>query len=66
MSALLERRRKFDKHAEHIQKIADMSDLLRRIQKNVDDLLPLMDRMNSILPPEDQLEPFSMKPPPKT
>lgn len=66
MVALLERRRKFDKHTEHIQKIADMSALLGRIQKNVDDLLPLMDRLNSILPPDDQLEPFTMKAPTKT
>ncbi len=43
-----------------------MSNVLNKVKMNVEQILPLMDRLNSVLPPEDQLETFSMKPQPKT
>lgn len=60
-SHLTERQCKFAKYAEQIQKVNEMSTVLNKIKMNVEQLIPVMDRLNSILPPENQLEPFSMK-----
>ena len=65
-NALTERQKKFAKYAEQIQKVQEMSNVLNKVKMNVEQILPLMERLNSVLPPEDQLEPFSMKPQPKT
>lgn len=60
-SALTAQQKQFARQAEQIQKITEISTISSRIQLTLDQIIPLLDRLNSILPVEEQLEPLSIK-----
>lgn len=63
MNLMSERQKKYSKCAEQFQKVNETASALNRIKMNIEQIVPLMDRLNQVLPPDDQLEPFSLKPP---
>jgi len=58
-SQLTERQKRYGKYAEQCNKINEMHSALNKIHMNIEQTTALMSRLNSVLPLEHQLEPFS-------
>ena len=56
---LSEQQKKFSHCAEQIQKVGDISSTLNRIHQTLEQTVPVMQRLNGVLPEGERLEPFS-------
>ncbi|KAK3593873.1 hypothetical protein CHS0354_011478 [Potamilus streckersoni] len=61
MNLMTERQKKYAKYAEQFQRASETVSVLNRVKGTIDDIIPKMDRLNHMLPPEEQLEPFLIK-----
>ncbi|XP_032236600.2 BLOC-1-related complex subunit 5 [Nematostella vectensis] len=62
LSAVNDRHRKLVHVIAHLKKVEEMSFTLRRIDASMKKIVPLIDRLNNILPEEERLDPFSFEP----
>jgi len=58
-NSLTEQQKKFAHCAEQIQRVGEISSTLNRIHQTIEQTVPLIQRLNSVLPDCEQLEPFS-------
>lgn len=57
----VEKQRKYAKYCEHFKTVSDLSQNLRKIQRSMDEIIPMMKEINDCLPDTDRLEEFSFK-----
>ncbi|KAH3734395.1 BLOC-1-related complex subunit 5-like [Dreissena polymorpha] len=65
MQSMSEKQRKYAKYADQFQRTSETVLVLNRIKDTMNDIMPRMEQLNKLLPPEEQLEPFQMKEPPR-
>ena len=63
MNLMTDKQKKYAKYAEQFQRASETTQVLKRIRESVDSIIPKMERLNSMLPRDEQLEPFQMKEP---
>ncbi|ESO02221.1 hypothetical protein HELRODRAFT_65782, partial [Helobdella robusta] len=57
---LIEKRNKFAKYTEQVQKVQEISSALKRIHSTLQNTIHTMNNLNSLLPPNEQLEVFTL------
>jgi hypothetical protein len=57
--SFIEKQKKYAKYCEQFKVVQDLSTSLKRIQRTMDEILPLMHDLNEILPENERLEEFS-------
>lgn len=57
----VEKQRKYAKYCEQFKTVSDLAQSLRKIQRSMDEIVPMMKEINDILPENEQLEEFSFK-----
>lgn len=57
---LTERQKKFAKYVEQLSRVHELSSMLQTSQTMLSKTMEQVDALNSLLPPEEQLEPFVM------
>ena len=61
MNLMTDKQKKYAKYAEQFQRASETVQVLKRIRESVDSIVPKMERLNNMLPREEQLEPFQIK-----
>lgn len=55
------KQRKYAKYCEQFKAVNDISNSLKKIQRNMDEILPMMKEINEFLPENERLEEFSFE-----
>lgn len=58
LNLMNEKQKKFHKYAEQFQRVSETVTTLNKIKNSMDNLIPKMESLNELLPPEDRLESF--------
>ena len=61
MNTMTERQKKYAKYADQFQRTSETVSVLNRVKNSIDDIIPKMETLNRMLPPDERLEPFQMK-----
>lgn len=61
LNLMHERQKKYHKYMEQFNRVSETLSVLNRVKDSVDSIVPKLNRLNSFLPPEDQLETFDIK-----
>jgi uncharacterized protein YhaN len=56
-----DKQKKYAKYCEQFRSVQELSNNLKKIQRNMDEILPMMKEINNILPDNERLEEFSFK-----
>jgi hypothetical protein len=58
MQNFVEKQKKYAKYCEQFKHVHDMSHNLKKMQRSMDEILPMMKEINEAFAPEDRLEDF--------
>ncbi|VDI02180.1 Hypothetical predicted protein [Mytilus galloprovincialis] len=56
-----DKQKKYHKYAEQFQRVSETVTTLNKIKSSMDNIIPKMESLNKLLPPDDRLEPFDFK-----
>ena len=57
----LDKQKKYAKYCEQLKVVNDLNQSLKKISRNMDEIIPMIKEINDFLPEEDRLEEFSFK-----
>jgi hypothetical protein len=60
MQGYVDRQRKYAKYCEQFLAVKDITNNLKKIQRKIDEIIPMMNEINSILPEAERLEDFNL------
>ncbi len=58
IQSFTDRQRKYAKYCEQFLSVKEISNNLKRIQRNIDQIVPMIEEINNFLPENDRLEPL--------
>jgi hypothetical protein len=61
MNNFYEKQKKYAKYCEQFKAVSDVSNSLKKVQRDMDEILPMIKEINSFLPDEDKLEEFTFE-----
>jgi hypothetical protein len=59
MQNFYEKQKRYAKYCEHFRSVGEISQSLKKMQRSIDEIMPMLDEINALLPDEDQLEKFT-------
>jgi hypothetical protein len=60
MQSYTERQKKYAKYCEQFLCVKEISNNLKKIQRNIDSILPMISEINNLIPESERLEEFSL------
>jgi hypothetical protein len=60
MQSYTERQKKYAKYCEHFLCVKEISNSLKKISQNIDEIIPIMNEINLALPENERLEEFTL------